>query len=370
MAAARFFAGWMSFCVLLAIVGCQSIIGIEDRFYDASPPPPSKPAASAQCETYCNDIMSVCIGNNAVYATMEACLGVCALLPPGDPSEPGRDNTVACRQTQIANAQLGELSLNCPRAGPGGDGYCADNCDSYCLLFEKACKDVFKPLPNCKQACGVLKNRGMFDVIDDHGGDTLQCRLTHVSNAAAEPTEHCPHARIVPVTDPCINSPKAAPSCEDYCRINIGICTGAQAVYESVEQCMAVCAVLPQGTEADTATDTVGCRKYHSYNSVGDPVTHCPHAGPGGDGHCGKDNCTGYCSMIAAGCKTDFMSTFGGDMATCLSMCATIPGAGPNSGYSIHAANGNTLQCRLLHAARALADSTACPSAMGAGDCQ
>jgi len=350
----------------VSIIGCQSIVGIEQREY--TPPPP----ASAQCTKYCDDIMSVCTASNAAYSTKEACLATCALLPPGDPSEPAQGNTVACRQTQIEQAQFGELSVSCPRAGPGGDGTCGTNCESYCYLFNAACSDLYKPLPNCLEACNVLKDTKMFDVVVNHGGDTLQCRLVHVSNSAWKPMEHCPHARVAPVTDPCINKLSDPPHCEDYCRINTGICTGDHAVYESVAQCMSVCGALTLGTEADTSQDTVGCRKYHSYNSVGDAATHCPHSGPGGDGHCGTDNCPGYCAIVAKACNTEFAATFGGDTNTCLTECRKVKGSAGNSGFSTSAPNGNTLQCRLLHAIRAFDDPMgACPSAVGAvgSDC-
>jgi len=351
----------------ISIIGCQSIVGIETREYD---PPPSPKEASAQCKKYCTDVMGVCTGTNAPYSTPDACLATCALLPPGDPNEPAQDNTVACRQRQTDLAQLGELSVNCPRAGPGGDGVCGANCESYCYLFNAACKDVTTPPPgNCEESCSVLRDTQMFDVVVNHDGDTLQCRLVHVSNSAWKPTEHCPHARIAPVTAPCVNPKDKPPACDDYCRINHGACSGEHAVYESVEQCMSVCAVLPPGTEDDSNQDTVGCRTYHSYNSLGDPATHCPHAGPGGDGHCGKDNCLSYCTIVGAACKTDFDTTFGGDMGTCLTECAKVMGSQANSGFTTSAANGNTLQCRLLHAIRAFATPGACPGAVGGGDC-
>jgi hypothetical protein len=359
----------------VAIIGCQSIVGIEKREYD--PPAPPK-QHSAQCQKYCTDLMSVCTGDDAEYSTPDACLSTCDLLPPGDPTEPADGNNVECRQRQIALAQIGEHALNCPRAGPGGDGVCGGNCESYCYLFNAACSMQFMPLPNCLEACGVLRDLHSFNVVRDHGGDTLQCRLVHVSNASWKPIEHCGHARVVPVTDPCVNDQKSPPKCEDYCRIVTGICTGANAVYDadtptdpnlSVEQCMSVCAALPQGLESDTASDTVGCRKYHSYNSVGNPAMHCSHAGPGGDGHCGTDNCTGYCSVLAKSCPTDYATTFAGDMNTCLAACRKVKGSAANSGYSTAAPNGDTLQCRLLHAVRAFKDPTQCPSAVGMGDC-
>ena len=93
---------------------------------------------------------------------------------------------------------------------------------------------------------------------------------------------------------------------------------------------------------------------------------------PGGDGHCGTDNCPGYCAIIAKACNTEFATTFGGDTNTCLTECRKVKGSAGNSGFSTSAPNGNTLQCRLLHAIRAFDDPMgACPSAVGAvgSDC-
>jgi hypothetical protein len=365
MPTARIIARIMAL-LAVAIIGCQSIVGIEKREYD-----PVR-QDSAQCKQYCADLMRVCTGTDAAYSTLDACLATCDLLPPGDPSEPSDGNTVECRQRQIALAELGEHSLNCPRAGPGGDGVCGGNCESYCYLFNAACSTRFPPLPNCMQACGVLRDEHMFDVVKNHDGDSLQCRLVHVSNSAWKPDEHCPHARVAPVTAPCDNDPMSPPKCEDYCRMVTGICTGQLAVYDSLDQCMKLCAIpwVPLGLEKDTSENTIGCRKYHVYNSMGNAVMHCPHTGPGGDGHCGTDNCLGYCSVLSKSCAADFATKFAGDMNTCLSECKMVNGAAANSGYSIHAPNGNTLQCRMLHAVRALDDATQCASAVGGGDCQ
>ena len=183
MSTARLIARLMA-VLAISILGCQSIVGIEQREYD--PPPPPK-EASAQCKQYCADLLRVCTGTDAPYSTKEACLATCALLPPGDPTEPSDGNSVECRQRQIALAELGEHSLNCPRAGPGGDGVCGKNCESYCYLFNAACSTISKPLPNCVEACSVLRDTKKFDVVVNHDGDTLQCRLVHVSNSAANP---------------------------------------------------------------------------------------------------------------------------------------------------------------------------------------
>jgi hypothetical protein len=56
--------------------------------------------------------------------------------------------------------------------------------------------------------------------------------------------------------------------------------------YNDMADCEAQCSEWYQGTEGQTAGDTVGCREYHAGAAIGDPMTHCPHAGPGGGGVC------------------------------------------------------------------------------------
>ncbi|HKQ67918.1 MAG TPA: hypothetical protein VJT73_01200 [Polyangiaceae bacterium] len=345
-------------------VGCQSIVGLEDRVYD--PLVTTSPA----CEEYCTDVMANCTGANAVYSKRENCLGVCRLLTPGDPFEPG-GNTVACREAQAKLAkETMEPSVHCPNAGPGGNKACGSNCASYCRLYAAACEAVSPTPAHCEAACGALLDTEKFDVAADHAGDTLQCRLVHVSSAANDPAGHCPHSKIANPTDWCVSEKPMAATCPDYCRAVMATCQGPQAVYESAKQCADVCAVLPVGEPGDQKLDTVTCRKYHSFNSVAAPVAHCPHAGPGGDGHCGSDNCPSYCLLFKHACGEAFRAKYADDDAKCLAECQGMLGGPKDSGYAVATAKtGNTLQCRLLHAARAESDPAACASAAGGGDC-
>jgi hypothetical protein len=142
---------------------------------------------------------------------------------------------------------------------------------------------------------------------------------------------------------------------------------------------MAVCTTLDRGLNGHREENTMGCRSWHTFNSLIDPGSHCGHTGPGGDGHCGVDtpdatgNCASYCKLAQVACAADFTTKFGSE-AACLVDCSTQPdafGAKHDSKYRIATAQtGNTLQCRLLHVSRALSDATECPSALGQGMCQ
>jgi uncharacterized protein YceK len=360
---------------LLGLAGCAAIVGIDDNTLGAP--------ASKACQDYCSKAMTGCTGAFALYSKPEACLGVCAKLPPGDDLEPA-GNTVACRSKQAGLAVTTmEPAPYCPAAGPGGAGVCGENCDSYCSLLQQTCPKEFGMNPDCLHACSTLKDTGKFNLDADHTGDTIQCRLEHVSNATAQPATHCPHAAIVS-SEYCVAPADLPPDCAEFCRFNSEGCAADMSVYESTEQCMAVCRTLPAGTNGDREENTMGCRRWHTYNSLLDPASHCPHTSPSGDGHCGLDapdktgNCVSYCTLAEAACGTKGFDTKYGTQSACQVDCSTQPdafGAKHDSKYKPStAASGNTVQCRILHAARALTDmskaAAECPSVLGQGSCQ
>jgi hypothetical protein len=191
--------------------------------------------------------------------------------------------------------------------------------------------------------------------------------MTHCGHAALAPTQYCRAA----LEDP--------PDCAEFCRFNLTACTGEFSVYESTEQCMAVCMALDRGLNSNRDENTMGCRSWHTFNSLIDPASHCSHTAPGGDGHCGLDvigktgNCVAYCTLAEKACPAGFAAKYA-SQAACQLDCSTQPdgfGAKLDSKYRLSTAtSGNTLQCRILHASRALSDDTACPSALGQGACQ
>src|SRR5205814_4318330 len=108
--------------------GCQAIAGIEDRhFEEPLEAGAMKKPARPKCTSYCKDITDTCIEENAQYASEEACLDVCGLIPEGEDNELKRF-TVACRQMQVESAMIGEKSDACFGAGPGGAKACGSDC--------------------------------------------------------------------------------------------------------------------------------------------------------------------------------------------------------------------------------------------------
>jgi hypothetical protein len=360
-----------------ALGACQAIAGIEERKLD--PKAPGARNDSKQCKDYCSTVMEACTGTNSVYTKVELCLAVCAELDPGDSTEPVGNN-VACRAKQAADA-LREPEDHCKNAGPGGNGQCGSDCQAYCQLAPIFCPENVVNYPtekSCLTACSGLPQQDSFDTDRDHGGDTVECRLVHLSSAAELPLQHCAHATIPPAKDWCRGEPADSPTCKDYCLIEMVACQGELAQYESPEQCEKVCGALELGTNEDQTGNTVGCRRYHAFSSTTAPETHCFHSGPTGDGHCGHDkvddgitgNCEAYCAIVASACPTEFDASLG-DAEACMAACVQLPEAPADSKYTLDAAEESKgLSCRVLYAARAFEDKAACASALGGDRCE
>jgi len=365
-----------------ALGACQAIAGIEDRTYVPGDSSPDK-ATEQECDTYCARTTEVC--GNLLYRTPEACKATCLLFP----SKGAGKNSVACRLNELkkyeATGEGTELPLYCANAGPGGNGACGSNCENYCDLLRQACTSTFQKYADnaaegddgtafCVAKCEGLVDTNLYDSTDsgNYLGDTLQCRIVHTTSSTIDAPGHCEHADIK--SNKCVDSP---PVCETFCHVEMAECKEFP-MYESEEQCLDVCHALPLGPEPpepDVANNTVACRLYHSYNSVIDAKTHCKHTGPGGDGHCSTDhkptntgNCESYCLLLETACGDDFHSKFK-DQAACEAKCAPLEGAGLDSGYSL-TAEGNNVQCRLLHVSRALHDPAECGAALGAAPCK
>ena len=389
-----------------ALGACQALAGIEDRTYVPGDGGDADAAPSQQCKSYCELAKSLCLSPNQLYANNDVCLHTCALMDPGDVNEPA-GNTVACRANQLQLAQStnepGTLPDYCAKAGPGGNnGPCGSNCESYCQLYALACKadqsqltDAQYDQKKCVAKCAGLADTGTFDSTINHGGDTVQCRLVHTSTSTVNPTEHCVHAQLqaqgqATPPGPCLDDASVTqPDCDSYCKLETTECQGANQIYESVSQCKAVCQALPLGSITDIKENSIGCRKYHSYNALVDPDTHCSHTGPGGDGHCGSSaaagtsavtgNCESYCILLEQACGAGVAglaapATFQGNFknqAACQKACGSLDGAGPNSHYTVAPLPaGNTVQCRLLHVSRALSlPIVECSAALGGAPC-
>jgi hypothetical protein len=360
----------------LAALGASSVFNaclIDERF------------VNEECLTFCDEVQGLCRDEYAVYPSHEACMAVCRELDRGTPDEPANSNTLECR---LRTLRGGFDVANCRDVGPGGNGQCGNDCDAFCTLRQQACADVEPDQPDvadhdaCLVTCQSLP--GAVATAIPSESDSLQCRLGHLSAALVSPAAaraECISTRtVLGVEAQCRED--GAYECTSYCALVMSSCTGANQVYDSQEQCEAVCTTFVPGENGDVDQNTLQCRKYHAGPTAAgrDPATHCIHAGPTGDGHCGATgNCDSYCTLLESACSDGFGRLYNGQPA-CIDACRRgLPDVGfdglhggtppytVTNAEQIDAQPMPTLACRVLHVARAMLspnDPTECAAAL------
>ncbi len=352
--------------------GCAGILGIEERPFDGAGGDDGGGGPSELCTEYCDTVMENCTGALQQYASEATCLATCATFEPGEPNEP-TGNTLACRQNLAVQAGVGSNAGElCPQAGPTGAGECGSDCDAYCSLLSAACPDEFTAIADCAEMCPSLDGSSAFNVPDHQKGNTVECRIYHTGAALLDPDTHCGHAGFVPTSE-CLDTDGTEIDCDVYCQNAMAACSGDLAIYESPEQCEAVCSEFAQfapGTplelENQGSPNTLACRQYHSGAAVGRPSSHCHHVSPSGGGMCGGEDspCDSYCLLLGRACPTEFENAVsagsgGTDQERCMDTCNTLlPAATTAAGfaYALPAIQPDTIQCYTLSAVRALED--------------
>lgn len=151
-----------------------------------------------ECDDYCALVIEHCSGTgHTQYGDLDTCLATCASMPLGDP-EVHTGHTIACRTFAAATAER-DADL-CTQAGPGGDGTCGGNCESFCALASEICTDdneAYASIADCMSACALFDATEIYDATKQNG-NTFACRLYHLTAASNDPATHCPH--ITPAT--------------------------------------------------------------------------------------------------------------------------------------------------------------------------
>lgn len=188
-------AGARMVSLLLLAAGCNGVLGIEERSFD-----PGQTQQEVSCDDYCDLVTANCSGEHAVYASRDTCMGTCALIALGSPGDSG--NTVACRLEQArAAGETGEPSDHCPIAGPGGRGFCGDDCTFFCENLPVVCGEAVE-IPaalsdaECIASCEALDAKDddeTYSIPDDDNEDSRDCRILHLTNATAAVVPHCTH---------------------------------------------------------------------------------------------------------------------------------------------------------------------------------
>jgi hypothetical protein len=176
------------------MVSCATLVGIENAEIDPALRDGGSDDAgdTGPCGSYCDAVMANCSGVDAVYTSHSLCMKACALFDPADAGDPS-GNTLVCRTRNAELAGEIEPGVHCPAAGPGGDGVCGDNCDGYCTMMLATCSLRFQDLADCLVQCETVPDLGGYNVMQQ-SGDSVQCRLYHVSAATLDAEQHCGHA--------------------------------------------------------------------------------------------------------------------------------------------------------------------------------
>lgn len=140
------------------------------------------------------------------------------------------------------------------------------------------------------------------------------------------------------------SGPPPAGNCDDYCTTVTSNCTGQDAQYASMAECLSYCSQIgwePGVADVSQGGNTIGCRQYHAGAAATEPALHCAHAGPSGGDVCGSW-CDVYCDNLSVNCTGDDAQY--PDRAACESTCAELPATG-----SANDTSGDTVQCRVYH---------------------
>lgn len=148
------------------------------------------------CETYCETVIDVCTNENAQYTTNVQCTQLCSHMNVGT-EEDTSGNTLGCRDNfSFEAAELPQA--NCVAAGPGGNGICGSNCESFCQLQNAICIDAnqqFSSEEACLSACASLDNTIPY-TSTVLSGNSLSCRISHLTLASRAPDTHCSHIAL------------------------------------------------------------------------------------------------------------------------------------------------------------------------------
>lgn len=149
------------------------------------------------------------------------------------------------------------------------------------------------------------------------------------------------------------------PDCQTYCTAIMANCTSTMDAdsgatvgnqqYTNMNNCMNSCKAIPVGASGDTSGNTLGCRITHAELAKTDPMTHCPHAGPGGDGVCGG-NCDGFCQIAMMYCTATNDAAVYPSLQDCKAQCAMFP---DTVKFNIGVQDGKSVACLLYHSQEA-----------------
>jgi len=307
--------------------------------------------SQAQCQQLCADYMMTCANATSpngiiwdIYNTTQDCINECMEYPNDpactvgaitDAATCGAGNSWGCRRYHLNVAMSSDPNavIHCPHATPMSpptnntgaanavngtvcftatdfnntnyvdmvNGLLADFCNQ--VTNAAACSAYLNGLTmtTCLRVYQFVGGVSDVSMYPGAGGrkfplapvtsmTTLPCRRYHAQVARSSSSNaaiHCPHALF--------GDDQCGSSCENYCNIVMGVCTGANSQYNgtsAMTNCMNACGgfrVSSDYLNNVTSGNTVQCRVYHASvasGSMSAAMVHCPHTGPTGGGVC------------------------------------------------------------------------------------
>jgi hypothetical protein len=149
---------------------------------------------SLDCQSYCQNVQTICTGDNLQFRDDQDCAALCDSWDIGDADDIG-DNTIGCRMHYLSFAAMSEVDAvaNCRFAGPHGAGKCGGSCENFCLLTQTVCtgeQAEFNSYDQCQKRCKGWD--ATLPYTYDATGDNFACRMSHLTEAGRDPISHCP----------------------------------------------------------------------------------------------------------------------------------------------------------------------------------
>ena len=147
--------------------------------------------------SYCATINETSTGDLQQYGATAQCMATCAGFAPGAVGDE-IGNSVGCRMHYALEASE-DPQTHCRVAGPGGNGVCGSNCEGFCQIQSVACvgpDQQFSTITQCIDVCNQYDPSVAYSSMVT-AGDSLACRLYHLTVASASAQVHCPHIGAV-----------------------------------------------------------------------------------------------------------------------------------------------------------------------------
>lgn len=269
--------------VALLLSGCLTAPELKDCIdFPIAEVADNKTCGDDACTIYCEALVEICPDTVSGDQKVAACKADCGEFAD-------RDSAIDCRFAQLRRARTDASA--CDSASIGGGTECGFNvCDEYCFLINRDCGDSFSSPEQCLQACAAIPTGGSAQ-----GGNSIECRLAQIS----QNPDACNAASVA-------SDGTCGSACDGYCAQVMANCTGAEAIFASVEECTQACAFMPVGDFDDwrksaNGLNSVMCRAYHASAPASvNPATHCAHAALFFDQECGSI-CDTYCAAELCG---------------------------------------------------------------------